>query len=496
MRQAEPICSPRQLELLANKVHRHLGLDFSGNRRADLLRRLRQLAEKQDGEPSLWLEQLAFGDWDDAQIQRLIPAFTVGETYFRRDPEAFEWLARQHLRPLLQRRREAGQYRLRVWSAACCTGEEAYSLLFMLDELLGGERERWTVELLASDINGSFLARAEQGCYGQNAFRRNEEAFRSRYFQAEGNAWRVRPQWRGRIRFLQHNLTAGPLPDPRSSLIGVDLILCRNVLMYFSAEHASAALRGLQACLSPEGILLLSAVEAGLASQAGFSGFWAGSNYALAAGGQGPRPLPAMPPAVAYEPTTSAKLERESVIEPPAVPVEPSREQLWQHAETALEQGRHELVRTALQAYLAQSGLTPNQRYEACLLQARSWAEQQRSAEAREWLQRAQALDPAEPQAYWLQAMLARHEGDVPAALQALHKLLYLAPECPMAHFQQGLLLRETGRRQAGDKSLRRCCRLLQDEAHEPLQFAEGLGRDQLRKLCEQLLGDEPCPPS
>ncbi|WP_394558348.1 CheR family methyltransferase [Aquipseudomonas alcaligenes] len=494
MRQADPLCSPRLLELLANKVHQHLGLDFSGSRRADLLRRLHQLAEEQGGESSAWLEHLAFDDWDDQQIQRLIPAFTVGETYFRRDPEAFDWLARQHLRPLLQRRREAGNYRLRVWSAACCTGEEAYSLLFMLDELLGGERERWTVELLASDINSIFLAHAEQGCYGQNAFRRNEETFRSRHFQAEGNAWRVRPQWRGRISFLQHNLSAGPLPDPRRGLFAVDLILCRNVLMYFSTEHAGATLRGLLASLSADGILLLSAVEAGLASQAGLSGFWAGSNYALAPGGQMPRSTTVMPaPAIHAEQSIHTRLPP---LPETAAAAEPAQEPLWQRAIAALDQGRHEVVWELIQTYLSQAGLTANQRYEACLLLARSWAEQHRSAEAREWLQRAQALDPAALQPYWLQAMLARHEGDAQAALQVLHKLLYLAPECPMAHFQQGLLLRETGRLQAGDKALRLCCRLLQDEVHEPLQFAEGLGRAQLQQLCEQLLGDEPCPPS
>ncbi|HSX70970.1 MAG TPA: CheR family methyltransferase, partial [Pseudomonas sp.] len=191
MRQAEPLCSPRLLELLASKVHQHLGMDFSGARQPELQRRLRLLAEDQAEDTATWLESLAFAEWDDARIERLIPAFTVGETYFRRDPEALDWLARQHLAPLLQRRRAAGQRHLRVWSAACCTGEEAYSLLFLLDDLLGAERGQWSLEVLASDINAGFLSRAEQGRYGQNAFRRNEEAFRQRHFQAEAQAWRV-----------------------------------------------------------------------------------------------------------------------------------------------------------------------------------------------------------------------------------------------------------------------------------------------------------------
>ena len=494
MRQADPLAAPRLLDLLASKLHKHLGLDLSGPRRRELQRRLHQLAEEQDEEPAHWLEQLAFADWDDARIQRLIPAFTVGETYFRRDPEAFDWLARQHLGPLLQRRREQGRCQLRLWSAACCTGEEAYSLLFLLDDLLGGERQRWQVELLASDINTGFLARAEQGRYGRNAFRRNEEPFRSRHFQAEGHTWRVRPQWRGRIRFLRHNLAADALPDPARGLAGFDLILCRNVLMYFSADRAAATLRRLLGCLSADGVLLLGAVEAGLASQAGLDGFWAGSNYALPAvaqrlGGRAHVVVPFAGPA-----SQASPLRRP---EPPAgEPAECSHERFWRQAEAALQADSLDLAREALLAFLEQPGAGPARRYQACLLLARGWAEQQRSGEAREWLQRARALDPAALPAYWLEAQLAQQEGDLPAALQALHKLLYLAPECPMAHFRQGLLLREAGRRQAGDRALRLCRQLLQhDDGGQPLQFAEGLGATQLLRLCDQLLGDEPCPP-
>jgi chemotaxis protein methyltransferase CheR len=498
MHQAEPICSPRLLEVLASKVHQHLGMDFGGPRRAELLRRLRQLAVEQEREPSAWLESLAFAEWDDAQVQALVPAFSVGETYFRRDAEALDWLARQHLAPLLQRRRAAGQRYLRVWSAACCTGEEAYSLLFILDELLGGDATNWTLELLASDINAGFLARAEQGRYGQNAFRRNEETFRSRYFQVEERFWRVRPEWRGRIRFLRHNLADQALPNPGRGMAAVDLILCRNVLMYFSAEHAAAALRRLLACLSDDGILVLSAVEAGLATQAGLSGFWAGSNYALGADAALPRVAPVTVPSVAAAPTPHALPVL--TIAPPA-PVPPAasgvprieRSTLWRDAETALAQGRMDGARELLHSYLAQPGLAVAQRYDACLLMARSWADQQHSGAAREWLQRAVELDAAALPAYWLQALLARQEGDVPAALQALHKALYLDPDCSMLHFQQGLLLREVGRRQPGDKALRVCLRLLQTAAVDaPLPLGEGLSAGQLRQLCEQLLEGSP----
>jgi chemotaxis protein methyltransferase CheR len=378
-----------------------------------------------------------------------------------------------------------------VWSAACCTGEEAYSLLFLLDELLGADAANWTLELLASDINAGFLARAEQGRYGQNAFRRNEEAFRSRYFQVEERFWRVRPEWRGRIRFLRHNLAEQALPNPRRGLAAVDLILCRNVLMYFSAEHALAALRRLLACLSDDGILVLSAVEAGLATQAGLSGFWAASNYALGADTAPPQvALPRMPAVPTLRTPAELKIAPPALVQPAASVVpRVERSALWRDAEAALAQGRMDSVRELLLSYLAQPGLALGQRYDACLLMARSWADQQHSDKAREWLQRAVELDAEALQAYWLQTLLACQEGDVPAALQALHKALYLEPDCSMLHFQQGLLLREIGRRQPGDKALRVCLGLLQAAAVDaPLPLGDGLSAGQLRQLCEQLL--------
>src|SRR3989338_1869639 len=269
MPRLEAHCSARVLEVLVHKVHQHMGVDFAGRRGVDLLRRLHLLAmELEIDDVGPWLENLAFADWSEAQLQVLTPAFTVGETYFCRDAEAFTWLTQHHLVPLIARRRRAGQRYLRLWSAACCTGEEAYSLLFLLDQLLGAESQAWTLELIASDINAAFLARAELGTYGQNAFRRNEDSFRTRHFQAVERSWQVKPQWRGRIRFIQHNLANAPLPNPGLGLAEVDLILCRNVLMYFSAERAANTLARLLACLTTGGLLLLSAVEAGLATQA------------------------------------------------------------------------------------------------------------------------------------------------------------------------------------------------------------------------------------
>lgn len=533
MRLVEPPCSPRVLEVLTSKVHQHLGVDFSGERSADLLRRFKLLAAEQAvSDLPAWLEAQAFADWDKVRIQALTPAFTVGETYFRRDAEALDWLARDYLPPLLERRRLAGQRQLRVWSAACCTGEEAYSLLFLLDELLGAERPDWSLDIIASDLNADSLAHAKQADYGQNAFRRNEEDFRQHYFQAKGRLWQVRAQWRERIQFLQHNLATGPLPDPAQGLSEVDLILCRNVLMYFSPERAAVTLRRLLSCLTSDGLLLLSAVEAGIATQAGLSGFWAGCNYALSASGQLPAPRPTRPPSAAPpvarphphaavtatvsaatghapnatpvpranpapSPSPQAPAARHGPAAVASLGAEPARAQLWQLARHAQAGGRHPQAQQALREYLTCAGLSPAEKHQACLLMARTWADQQRSAEAEDWLQRALLLDPNSATAYWLTALLAQQNGTPKAALVALQKSLYLEPDFILAHFHQARLLRTEGRLGASDKALQICRQLLQQHPQEALlPEGDGLSCGQLLRLCEQLVEDRTACPS
>jgi chemotaxis protein methyltransferase CheR len=510
MQRTEARCSPGLLAALSHKVHQHLGMDFSGTRAADLLRRLQLLAlELQVTELEPWLQQLAFADWDADLVQTLIPAFSVGETYFRRDAEALDWLAINHLGPLLARRRQAGQRSLRLWSAGCCTGEEAYSLLFLLDRLLGAERDSWTLELLASDINVAFLARAEQSLYGANAFRRNEAAFRSQHFQAEGRLWRVRPAWRGRIRFIQYNLADGLLACPMQ---GADLILCRNVLMYFSATRAASVLRRLLGCLDRDGLLLLSAVEAGIATQAGFNGFWAGCNYALSSAGRAAPVLatvpaeatarldisPATTPTVAGGQAPRPRRAESAVVVDmtwPRVSREDAgtaSEGFWQQAQRSLDAGEYATAREALLAYLACAGLSHAQQHQACLLLARSWADQQQIDAAQNWLQRALLLDPCSVMGYWLQALLAQQSGDIATALLALQKTLYLDPGFILGYFLQARLLRVQGRGRASDKALQVCLQLLGEQDEEALVAqGDGMSCAQLQRVCEQLLEEQ-----
>jgi chemotaxis protein methyltransferase CheR len=324
----------------------------------------------------------------------------------------------------------------------------------------------------------------------------------------------VRPAWRQRIRFVQYNLADGRLPP---ALADADLILCRNVLMYFSTGRALAAVRRLLGSLSADGVLLLSAVEASLATQAGLVGSWAGCNYALAPTARqevrvsSPAPRrafaaeqvvlgkagPLYPKQTSGEARQPAPAANPAIAEQlPAESTDAIRERRWQQVARAQVSGQHEQIREASQAYLSCPGLSRSQQHQACLAMAQSWADQQRPEQAQEWLQRALALNSDSPKAYWLQALLAQQSGDLRLAQAALQKALYLDPEFILGYFLRARLLRAEGQTRAGEKALQVCRQLLlaQDVASLVPQ-GDGLSCVQLLRLCDQLL-EEPsgCP--
>ncbi|MCY1531721.1 hypothetical protein D9M68_669570 [compost metagenome] len=272
--------------------------------------------------------------------------------------------------------------------------------------------------------------------------------------------------------------------------------------MYFSPEQSAGALRRLLSCLTAEGLLLLSAVEAGLATQAGFNGFWAGSNYALRPGSRlparpaAPPPLPRVEQPFLWQPASAPQTKRSEPEPPPSAPELPQQrgsDSLWPQARQALEQGRHPQCRKILLEYLASPGLTQAERHQACLLMVRSWADQQRGDEAEPWLQRALALDPTSAVAHWLAAMLAQQAGDEPTAMMELQKVLYLDPEFILAHFHLARLLRGSGQRPASARALRNCRELLARQPPEaPVPQGDGLSCGQLLRLCEQLMEANP----
>jgi chemotaxis protein methyltransferase CheR len=145
---------------------------------------------------------------------------------------------------------------LRIWSAACCSGEEPISIAIALAE--AGLLHTRPVEIVASDASGAMLERARRGIYGERSFRNISAELRDRYFHREGAGWRVDPRVHRMIRWTKANLVDSAAVR---ELAAVDAIFCRNVLIYFSDDTVSAVARSFAEGLPEDGYLFLGASE-------------------------------------------------------------------------------------------------------------------------------------------------------------------------------------------------------------------------------------------
>lgn len=203
-------------------------------------------------------------------LGRLIDQLAVQETYFLREPtelEAIDWhrlLAAAHGR---------GADEVKVWVAACASGEEAYSVAMLATEAFGHGRP--PVSILATDISMGALRRAEEGVYSERSVRELSRARRDRFFVPEGKRSVVGDQLRSLVRLRRHNLVAEPAPPPGE--VPFEVILCRNVLIYFGADSAERVVTSLQSALHPEGQLILGAADRLASSARRLGGIAAGT---------------------------------------------------------------------------------------------------------------------------------------------------------------------------------------------------------------------------
>jgi chemotaxis protein methyltransferase CheR len=187
--------------------------------------------------------------------QRVVEAMTTNETLFFRDPAVFDAL-RSTIIPTLLKQREASR-RLTFWSAAASSGQEAYSLAIMLSEMQL-PAQGWSFQILGTDLSMQVLDRARQGRYMQIEVNRGLPApYLVRYFSKQGLEWQLKDTIRSMVTFDRFDLRQSPSP------LGVfDVILCRNVLIYFDVPTKKRILGGLRSVMRDEGCLLLGGAEA------------------------------------------------------------------------------------------------------------------------------------------------------------------------------------------------------------------------------------------
>jgi chemotaxis protein methyltransferase CheR len=455
------------LSRLSEFLAAHTGLHFPPERWGDLARGL-AAAAREFGLPDVeaCAHWLLAAPLTRAQIEVLASQLTVGETYFFREPAVFEALEREILPALIQTRR-ASERRLRIWSAGCCTGEEPYSIAILLDRLLP-EAEAWNVTILATDINPLFLRKAAEAVYGEWSFRDTPGWIRERYFRrTRDGRFELHPRLRRRVVFSYLNLADDVYPSLATNTNAMDLIFCRNVLMYFTPERASRVVANLHHALLENGWLVVSPSEISHTLFAAYAPA-ALSGTVLYRKGGAPRAAAEQWPA-ALGPVTDAAWSPIAAIPQPvpfAAPPAP--------------------VPVAEESPPPAATVAP-------ALAARHCANEGRLAEAVAWCEQAIAADKLEPAHHYLLATIRQEQGQAGEAAESLRRALYLDPGFVLAHFALGNLRLSQGRRAEGERHLANALALLRKRPPaEILAESDGLTAGRLGEIVASVLSSLP----
>ena len=246
------------LTLLRKLLHERTGVVLDTSRDALLEMRLSALAaETGFGSLPEVVDALRTEEPWGTLHQRVVEALVITETSWFRDIHVWQELHRTVLPEMIQRR--AGARRLNLWSVACASGQEPYSLAMLLHEHEESLAD-WSVRLLATDFSQGILHRARAGLYTQLEVNRGLPAQKLvRWFRKDGDAWEISPEIRHRVEFSELNLAV-----PWPMLPSMDLILIRNVLLYFEPALRQRVLRRIAQVMHPEGWLVLGSNESAL----------------------------------------------------------------------------------------------------------------------------------------------------------------------------------------------------------------------------------------
>ncbi len=396
------------------------------------------------------------------ELERLINAATVNETYFFRDSAQFDALTQSVLPEIIERRRSLRT--IRIWSAGCASGEEPYSIAMLLCHLLPDIQD-WAITILGTDINTEALDRARQGIYGEWAFRETQaREWRPRYFHPHGPRWELDPQIRRMVTFNPLNLAESVYPTYTTNTMYLDLIICRNVTIYFNEQVTQTVVNHFYDALIDGGWLIVGHAELSLNVYRKFTP----RNYLNAVFYQKPSSTPVQIPALTPPPVTlePAKTEppKTSLHQTAPLPASIPPPSLLEQARKYLEYGQSQKVKDLLLPALKQSGID---RAACYTLLGQACANLNQLEEAENWCQEAVKIDRLALEAYYTLGLVLQHQKRIDQAIEALKKVIYIDHNDILGHFTIARLYYERGMHSQALKALDNARRLLENRSDD-----------------------------
>jgi chemotaxis protein methyltransferase CheR len=267
-----PALTEAELKLLQTLVYQECGMHFDERRTPFLQDRLQRRLKECHLDSFYSYYSLLISRQGKRELSLLVENLTVNETSFFRNKAQLELFQRDVMDDLLKRKEEQRDYSLRIWSAGCSTGQEAYTIAMQVADAMSYYYLRnpaprsalvpkplvpapWRLEILASDINYSVLRTAQEGSYAEHQMSAVDYGYRLRYFDKVGERYAVKKNVKELVHFDFHNLKTEYLPQRN------DVIFCRNVMMYFDEAEQKRLVEKFYRCLNPPGYLFVGHAE-------------------------------------------------------------------------------------------------------------------------------------------------------------------------------------------------------------------------------------------
>lgn len=460
-------------------VEREWGFDFPEYRVVDFLRQAEQVRAAA-GFRSLedFLADLSSGRMPQDVREALAESLVVDESYFFRQREQLDEIAGRLLPVLF----ETSSRPVRVWSAGCARGEEPYTLAIMTN-FFGVPPE--SLLILGTDLSESNLARARSGRYRSFSLRETPPEVREIYFRADRGEFELDERIRRRVRFVRHNLTSGVNPFGHNQL---DVIICRNVLIYMSRERVEKTVRFLISCLAPGGYLVLGPSENILGMDLPLEALPLDAHGIYQVVEPAPRPVAHLPRLRRRKTLGMVELDEDRGAEAPApVQAEPVRAEAPYDRAAALKSALERSTRLFEMGLSreAQEVLMPFAgSFDADLAAVGMLLHDGTTSELKPVLDRLLTRNPQHVAGYYYSALAALKNRDLEKALAWLRRALYLDPDFVVGHIQSGLILARLERHRESEIALQNAERLLRARRpDEPVPFADGKSADELFRL-------------
>ncbi|OMH32675.1 CheR family methyltransferase [Motiliproteus sp. MSK22-1] len=470
------------------------------------------------------LKSLYSSDNKSPELESLIASITIGESYFFRDGQQFDWLQYEYFPDIIHRRRRSGNLSLRVWSAGSSAGQEIYSIAILLRELLP-DIDDWDLHLFGTDINAPALTSAQRGQYREWSLRGMSDRLRAKYFCPVNELFELRHDVRQQVKFHYLNLAEDVFPSILSKTNALDLILCRNVFIYLAPETSQEIVCKFANCLKPDGQLLLGAVDTVRWKDTGLnqirSGdvlFYRKNKQALSTDSR--IQLIDFQLDSCYQPDVDGEGDRESHIESDgqnqdsvsALPQDTQNcvpqknnlrlaEKTFSTAPARIEdnliiannitilnlyqKGRWQELVSAVDTF--QAGKDQN----ASLLgyKARALANLGQLEQSERVCRESIGLNPNDKHIYLVQGLVRMEKGQLEKAEASFRKALYLDRYYPESHYRLGLLLITNGQSKKGIKSLEQALLLAErGDQRKCLEYTQGITYQHFARMLRQEL--------